>query len=544
MPMREYLTSFDTLSLPAITSDVLVIGSGVAGLSCAIEAARQGRRVLLLNKGRIEESNTNWAQGGIAATMTADGAAIESHVRDTIEAGDGMCDEAVVRRIIGASAEAIDFLLGCGCRFDANQNGEIDVAREAAHSVPRILHAGGDATGAEIERALLATARPMRQIWPCEETFVLDLLVAEGVCRGALIHRNGELEAVFASAVVLASGGCGRLYRESSNPPVATGDGHAMAARAGVMLRDMEFIQFHPTLLYVAGAPRTLLTEALRGAGAVLRNSAGERFMERYDQRLELAPRDIVARAINSEMRRTGDEACFLDVAPIGEETIRRHFPGFAALCERYGIDIPASWVPVRPGPHYAIGGVASDIDCDTSLPGLFAVGEAGANGFHGANRLASNSLLEGVVMGRHVARRLAAMHLDPPRAVAVSHSQSAVSRPLDFVDLKNTFRSLMLRHMGVERSESGMAQLARRIDGWRRLLAGTRLQGRKQWELANMLQVAAIMTESARFRRESRGVHWRSDFPESDPALAHRHVCYTPGAGVSWDAPLRREAS
>jgi L-aspartate oxidase len=306
----------------------------------------------------------------------------------------------------------------------------------------------------------------------------------------------------------------------------------------------MEFIQFHPTLLYVAGAPRTLLTEALRGAGAVLRNSAGERFMERYDARLEMAPRDVVARAINAEMRRTGDEACFLDVGPIGLDVILKQFPGFAALCERYGIEIPASWVPVRPGPHYAIGGVAADIDCNTSLPGLFAVGEAGANGFHGANRLASNSLLEGVVMGRHVARRLASMRLDPPKAVALSHTTESAPRPLDFVDLKNTFRSLMLRHMGVERNEAGMIQLGRRIGGWRKLLDTTRLHGRKQWELANMLQVAAIMTESARFRRESRGVHWRSDYPSADPALEQRHVCHTHDRGVSWDAPLRQEAA
>jgi L-aspartate oxidase len=536
--MPTQLATFDTQALPAIMTDVLVIGCGVAGLSCAIEAARGGRRVLLVNKGKIADSNTQWAQGGIAATMDRKPDSIEGHVLDTIEAGDGLCNEHMVRLIIGSSADAVEFLRDCGCNFDLDGSGEPAVGQEAAHRVPRILHAGGDATGAEIERSLLSAAKRERQVWPCEETFVLELLVSKGVCQGALIHRNGELEAVSAGAVVLASGGCGRLYRESSNSPVATGDGHAMAARAGAVMRDMEMIQFHPTLLYAAGAPRTLLTEALRGAGGILRNSAGERFMERYDTRLELAPRDVVARAINSEMRLTGDEACFLDVTHLGVSLIQSHFPSFAALCDKFGIDYARSWVPVRPGPHYMIGGVATDDTSSTNIEGLYAVGEACSSGFHGANRLASNSLLEGVVMGRRLGLQLAKERRRHSLELSFRNERTSVERPLDFVDLKNTFRSLMLRHMGVERGESGMAQLARRLDGWRKLLDTTALSGRKQWELANMLQVAAAMTECARFRKESRGVHWRTDYPAADAAMAQRHVSWSWETGAAWESP------
>jgi L-aspartate oxidase len=546
MPLStpRYLVPFDAGALPQTTTDVLVIGGGVAGLSCAIEAGRAGLNVLVVNKGIAGESNTQRAQGGIAATVDGDPGAVESHIQDTLATGDGLCDEAAVRAIIGASTDAIAFLSENRCRFDLDGAGHPAIGQEAAHSLPRILHCGGDATGAEISRSLLAAAARVGAVARVDEVFVLDLLVQDGRCVGALVSRDGSLQVISAGAVVLASGGCGRLFRESSNSRIATGDGHAMAIRAGVVVRDLELVQFHPTLFYVAGAPRTLVTEALRGAGALLRNSAGDRLMERYDERLELAPRDIVARSIESEMRRTGDSAAFLDVTgvvqTIGLSETERRFPSFARLCRKFEIDIAKSWVPVRPGPHYMIGGVETDMDAASSLPGLFAVGEAASSGLHGANRLASNSLLEGVVTGRRLGKRLAAAKARPARLVTARADREVHHRRIVYSDLRNALKSLVQRQLGVERSRIGMDQLLRRIEPWQRLVFGAHLSGRKPWELANMLMLAEAMARSAVCREESRGVHFRVDFPAHDERMAMRHVRYLLPEGAQWDSAPR----
>ncbi len=534
--MRRSLLDLPAAGENAQFCDVLIIGCGIAGLSCAIEAANAGRRVTLLNKGSIAESNTLWAQGGIAAATDPMPESIEAHVQDTLLAGDGLCDEAMVRQIIASGPDAVAFLRQSGCDFDLDEAGNPAIGHEAAHSLPRIIHAGGDATGAEVSRGLLARAQSTPGIELRENTFVIDLLVEEGRCCGVAVQQSGgQLAVIWASETVLASGGAGRLYRESSNPPVATGDGHAMAIRAGAVMQDLEMIQFHPTLLYVAGAPRTLLTEALRGAGAVLRNSAGDRFMERYDERLELAPRDIVARAISAEMRRTGDEAGFLDVTHLDQAMLRERFPGFSALCDKFGIDVARSWVPVRPGPHYMIGGIAADRSARTSIDGLYAIGEVASNGFHGANRLASNSLLEGVVVGRQLGCEFGAAQARVPVRAGLTGSSALPERELDWSDLRNTFRTQMLRHLGVERTGSGMEVLTQRLIKWIQLMDHTRLTHRKAWEYANMLHLATGMTASALFRRESRGVHFRSDFPNPDPALAQRHVSFRRDGGADW---------
>ncbi|MCK6438919.1 MAG: L-aspartate oxidase [Planctomycetes bacterium] len=543
--LPRYLTAFDSRTLPVEETDVLIIGGGVAGLSTAIEAARGGKRVVLLCKGDLTESNTHYAQGGIAATLTDDRDAIEEHYRDTIAAGDGLCDEAVVRAVVEGAPEAIRFLQQGSCAFDRNEEGELDIAREGAHSRARVLHAGGDATGREIARALVGTARKERRLRCEERSFVIDLLtVGDGTadqrCVGALVVNGRDMRLVLAGAVVLATGGIGRLYRESSNPKVATGDGHAMALRAGVVLRDLELVQFHPTLAYVAGAPRVLITEALRGAGAVLRNSAGERFMTRYDERLELAPRDVLARSITQELERVREAAVFLDVTHLSKEKLA-HFPGFAALCNDYDIDISRSWVPVRPGPHYMIGGIKSDTEGRTSLRDFYAVGEAASSGLHGANRLASNSLLEGVVLGRKLGRALAGAKLERPRDIELSHNGDESLRKavgVDFYDLRNAFRSAMWRGLGVARNASGVTYLLKRIEGWHKLIMKTRLSDQRAWALANMVELGHAMACSALARDESRGAHYRTDFPHHRSEYAHRHIEYTREHGARWDQP------
>lgn len=535
MQTSRYSVSFDSRFLNIERCDVLVIGSGVAGLSTAIEAARAGLRVNVLSKSKLTESNTRWAQGGIAANVSRDEEGVASHIKDTLDAGDGLCDEPVVRSILEQSAEAVDFLIECSCQFDRDESGELAAGQEAAHSQPRILHAGGDATGKEISRGLLGAAFNTDGLRAFDNSFVVDLITLDERCVGALVFHNNELSVMLAGAVVLASGGCGKLYRESSNPSVATGDGHAMALRAGVVMRDMEMIQFHPTIFYVAGAPRVLVTEAIRGAGAVLRNELGERFMERYDERLELAPRDVVSRAISQEMRRTNSAAVFLDVQGIGKAAMQRHFPGFAKLCAKYEIDLATSWVPVRPGPHYMIGGAQVDLDGRTSLPGLFAAGEAASSGLHGANRLASNSLLEGVVCGRRVGKLLAAERAQAAQSIELAHELQIINRPLDWQDLHHSFKTQMMRQLGVERNAPSMRDLLKRIGGWRKLVETQDRRKPRHWELSNMLLVGEHMARCAHFREESRGVHYREDHPEAKSALAQSHTQITLGQSARY---------
>lgn len=519
-------------------TDVIVVGAGVAGLSSALEAAEAGASVLVLSKSELMVSNTAWAQGGIAAATEDTSAERESHFRDTIDAGDGLCDEATVRMVTDQGAETIRFLQSHGARFDQSESGDLALGREAAHSSSRIVHAGGDATGAEVARSLLDACHRHTNVTLQCNVFVRDLLLRDGrVCGVEWLDQQARAVRARARAVVLASGGVGKLYRESSNSPISTGDGHAMASRAGAVLRDMELVQFHPTLLYVTGAPRVLVTEAIRGAGGLLRTSSGERFMKRFDERLELAPRDVVSRAVSQVLRETGDTAVFLDVTGIGAEEVARRFPRFFALCEHYGIDIRRSWVPIRPGPHYMIGGVKVDLDGRSSLPGLFATGEACSSGLHGANRLASNSLLEGVVLGRRAGIAASAMNLiggDAAPPASANESARTVT-DLDFEDLRATFRSLMFRYMGVERDGRELHELVRRCRHWDGLMQRAVLPGAREWEFVNMLHAGVAMAESALLREESRGVHFRRDFPQRRDDWSQQHIEYRRGEGARW---------
>jgi L-aspartate oxidase len=523
----RYLVSFDTAHLAHETVDVLVIGTGVAGLSAAIASARAGAETLMVNKAELIESNTAWAKGGIAVPV-GDDDSIEAHVRDTLMAGDGLCDEGVVREIVSGGRAAIDFLRKCGARFDLTSEGELDLGREGGHSGNRIIHAGGDATGAEIARALLDAAQRESGLRAYRNTFVLDLLTHEGRCIGAIMMRHNEPHVVFARSTILAAGGAGQLFRESTNPSIATADGHAMVIRAGLAVRDMEMIQFHPTLLYVAGLERRLITEAVRGHGAYLRNTAGERFMVGRHELAELAPRDVVSRAINRELRRTGDPAVFLDVSHLDQGDLRRRFPSFMECCDDAGIDPAKSWVPVRPGPHYMIGGIHAATDGATAMPGLLAVGEVASTGLHGANRLASNSLLEGLVCGLKAGARAAKAddaQAKPPR---IAHERPMRStRRIDVPDLVNAIKGGMWRYLGVERDERGMREFQRQLQGWMRMVAENERRFPSEWQLENMLSVALAVCESALARTESRGVHYRTDFPQHDSAWANKSTEY-----------------
>ena len=406
LPRR--LLDLDPRRVPGYRFDVVVVGSGAAGGACALAAAREGAEVAVLAKKDLTESNTVYAQGGIAAVLDpAD--SFESHVADTLSVGCGLADPEVVEAVIRAGPAAMDRIMAWGAAFDRDEAGDLDLSREGGHSHRRILHAGGDATGREIQDTIVASLDADPRVTAFPETFVVDLLTdGEGGVCGLVAARGGELVLFQADRIVLATGGAGQVYRETTNPPVATGDGVALGFRAGAVVRDLEFFQFHPTCLYIAGAARVLISEIVRGAGGVLRDRHGHRFMPDYHPDAELAPRDVVSRAVFDRMVATEDTSVFLDLSDVDGDPHRR-FPGISRICRYFGIDIATDPVPVRPGAHYMIGGLRVDIDGRTSSPGLYAVGECASTGLHGANRMGSNSLLESLVLGARAGRTAAA---------------------------------------------------------------------------------------------------------------------------------------
>lgn len=495
---------------------MLVIGGGVAGLCAALAAADVGRAVLVLVKAGLGDSNTHFAQGGVAAVL-GDGERevaddLDLHVRDTLLAGAGLCDERVVRDLLADAAGAIDFLCHQGCAFDRAADGHVALTREGGHSARRILHANGDSTGAEVARSLAAAAVAHPLITVVENAFAIDLLEEGGRVVGVLYHRREELMAAIAGTTVLASGGCGWVWRETTNPPVATGDGLAMAYRAGAELSDLEFMQFHPTTLYIAGAARLLITEAMRGEGAVLKNHAGERFMPRYHADAELAPRDVVTRAIINEIRKDGFPHVWLDATHLGAAFLDERFPTVTRACASMGIDIAREWIPVHPSAHYHCGGVRSDAHGATSLPGLWAAGEVACTGLHGANRLASNSLLEGLVVGIRAGRGAAAAGGPPGRIRITVPKPAPAPEGLDVPDLVRSLRSLMWRQVGIERSAGDLATARRSLAFWMRHQARGEFRTREGWELQNLLTVASVVASAAEARTASVGTHTRSD--------------------------------
>jgi len=525
----RYLVPFHPRELPHFFADVLIVGGGLAGLRAA-NAVDPQLSVLVVTKDAIQQSNSSYAQGGIAGVMDPEDR-FEEHVQDTLVAGGTLCDSEIVDMVIREAPDRIQELIDWGTHFD-EQSGRILLGREGGHSHNRIVHALGDMTGREVMRAVIERTRhrPNVRIW--ENTFTLDLLTWDGACRGAIIAtHHGEKMLLWARQTILATGGCGQIYRESTNPPVATGDGHAMAYRAGAQLRDMEFIQFHPTVLYIAGGSRSLITEAVRGEGGWLVDKDGERFMPAYDRRAELAPRDVVSQAIVSQMEKTRHPCVYLDVTHLDPAFVLKRFPGIAAACKQFGIDITRDKIPVRPGAHYMIGGVTVDCRGQTTIPALWAAGEVSSSGLHGANRLASNSLLEGLVYGAHAGAAASRAALEWDGDYRVYPLQNAVvappAEPLDLADIRNSLKSLMWRSCGVRRSGQGLADALETVDAWRRYVLARQFDDAGGWELQNMLTISRVMIEAALLREESRGVHLRTDFPALDNARWNKHLWF-----------------
>lgn len=535
------------MSLPGILSapppgwtigaDVVVVGSGVAGLTTALRVRAQGRRVLLVTKATVDEGSTRWAQGGIAAAL-ADDDSPDEHMRDTLEAGGGLCNEAAVRILVTEGPDAVRELIAWGARFDTDPTGSIALTREGGHHRNRIAHAGGDATGAEVSRALVAAVRADPGIEVVENALVLDLLKDSDGAAGVTLHvigpgRRDGVGAALAPAVVLATGGFGQVFGQTTNPYVATGDGVALALRAGAAVADVEFVQFHPTVLWLgplAMGQQPLVSEAVRGEGAVLLDDTGERFMVDEHPMADLAPRDVVAKAIMRRMRSTGAAHVWLDGRQLGADVWLHRFPTILASCRLRGIDPVTDLIPVAPAQHYASGGVLTDLDGRSTIRGLYACGEVACSGVHGANRLASNSLLEGLVFARRIA---AAIDVDGRAASVEVGRESSGEATVVTNSVRRALQQKMDIDAGVLRSAASLTDAAGWID---QTLRSPTSQGKpctEDWETTNLMTVARVLVEHARLREETRGSHWREDHPSTLEQWRVRLVTTVDDAGL-----------
>ncbi len=532
----RYVVDFDLDKLPRVETDVIIIGAGIAGLYTALKAS-ESKRVLMITKKSLFDSNTRHAQGGIAAVISDDDSP-EFHMQDTLVAGAGLCDPSAVDVLVHEGPHGVQELIRFGTNFDAEDDGQFALTKEGAHSQRRILHANGDATGYEIVRALADRVKTDSRVELWDDHLVLDLLTDNGECVGAIVQKpDGTRVAVLGSATILCTGGSGQLYRYTTNPDVATGDGIAMAYRAGAVIRDMEFIQFHPTSLCYPGAPRFLISEAVRGEGAYLRNIRGERFMEKYHPQLELAPRDVVARAIIDEMEATKSTYVYIDITHESPELIRHRFPTIHEYCLNYGLDLTTDWIPVAPAAHYTMGGVKTDLRGETNIKRLFACGEVSSTGVHGANRLASNSLSEAIVFGQRIVDRI--NELAPVRIQEAKISnhpylleEQIVSLMGTLVERRLKLQKAMVRYVGLYRDREGLLE---GLEELKRLLPifETPLTKREEFEFANLLTCAILVTEAALNREESRGAHYREDFPERDDAHWRKHTILQRQIGI-----------
>ncbi|MEV7370606.1 L-aspartate oxidase [Streptomyces sp. NPDC090301] len=520
-----------------IDADVVVVGSGVAGLTAALRCTAAGLRTVVVTKARLDDGSTRWAQGGIAAAL-GEGDTPEQHLDDTLVAGAGLCDERAVHVLVTEGPDAVRRLIATGADFDKTADGEIALTREGGHHRRRIAHAGGDATGAEISRALVEAIRD-RGVRTIEHALVLDLLTdAEGRTAGVTLHVMGEgqhdgVGAVHAPAVVLATGGMGQVFSATTNPAVSTGDGVALALRAGAEVSDLEFVQFHPTVLFLgAGSEgqQPLVSEAVRGEGAHLVDADGVRFMVGQHELAELAPRDIVAKAITRRMQEHGTENMYLDARHFGAEMWEERFPTILAACRSHGIDPVTEPIPVAPAAHYASGGVRTDLRGRTTVPGLYACGEVACTGVHGANRLASNSLLEGLVFAERIADDVIAAA--PRAAGAPVPPVTPVTLPLPVAGARTRIQRIMTAGAGVLRSEASLREAAEALDalhsdavagGTDDTKAGE--PGVDSWETTNLLCVSRVLVAAARRREETRGCHWREDHPDREDTEWRRHL-------------------
>lgn len=528
---KRYLVNIDSNSTHQLFTDCLIVGAGIAGLRAAIEAA-ENCNVIVVCKDTLENSNTWKAQGGIASVLEKTDT-FEAHIADTMKTGCGLSDETVVDFVVRQGPELVEQLFQWGTEFD-QIDGHIATTLEGGHSHPRIAHAHGDETGRGIAEVLIRKVKENPNIKIMERFYTVDLLTNdENECVGIIGRdRNrsaGTDQIIWAPNTILATGGAGQLYRETTNPEVATGDGVAMAYRAGAILQDLEFVQFHPTTLYIAGASRALITETLRGEGAVLLDNEGRRFMKDYHESAELAPRDIVSRAILAHMLKTNSTHVYLDVRHFDKEYFAKRFPHIFELCESFDIDVRQNLIPVRPSAHYMVGGVKTDTSGKTSIENLYACGEIASTGLHGANRLGSNSLLEGLVFGRTAGRfasqskEAGVNHIKHPLIkYRIPHSDRT---RLDAPDVTNSLRALMWRNVGITRTAQPLTEAQEIIMFWQRYVMDKIFECPNGWECQNMLTVSGLMARAAQMRRESRGVHFRDDFPGIDDEQFKKHI-------------------
>lgn len=506
-------------------ADYVVVGSGVAGLRAAIELAQVGS-VTVLTKSKADESNTEYAQGGVAVALS-DEDEIGLHWSDTIAAGDGLCSERAVKILVEEGPARIKELIAWGVEFD-REGTKLAFTQEGAHSRRRVLHAHGDSTGKEIIRALLKKASTLSNVRFLPHAFTIDLIVKENRCLGvvALNGASRALDLWFCKSLLLATGGLGQVYYDTTNPDIATGDGVAMAYRAGAELCDMEFVQFHPTALAVSGAPRFLLTEAIRGEGGYLRNVNGDRFMLRYHPKAELAPRDVVSRAIVHEIVATGGHYVYLDMTHLDGEFVKKRFPRIYQTCLAYGIDITKDYIPIHPAAHYMMGGVKTDLDGRTSIEHLYAAGEVAWTGVHGANRLASNSLLEGLVYGARSGEAMARVNRSIPEAddgPRLSQQHEPEDRRF-YREEREAIQKVMRNHVGIVRSAESLStalQLLKKHQGRETIDRLDQLA----IENSNILTLAKLIARAALARTESRGAHYRTDFPQRNDAHWKKHI-------------------
>ncbi|MBN1257519.1 MAG: L-aspartate oxidase [Planctomycetes bacterium] len=530
--MESYLTSTNLQTVPSLTTDIVIIGSGVAGLSAALAAAKSSQ-VLLITKNEFSDCATFQAQGGIAAALEE--ASYEAHLEDTLRAGAGLCNQEMVRILVSEGVERVRELVKAKVPFD-RQDGGLAFTIEGGHSARRVLHAEGDATGQTLHRSLLQMAKDDENINLLEHHFAIDLLHSRQAVFGiiCLDTKYNRLLRINCGAVIMASGGLGQVYQETTNPEVATGDGYAICLRAGAVLEDMEFIQFHPTTLYLAGAPRFLISEAVRGEGAYLLTTEGKRFMPSFHELAELAPRDIVSKAIIRTMEATSTNYVLLDLRHLSADLVEERFPNIRAFCSDYGIDITHDAIPVRPACHYMMGGVKTDSLGRTNVENLYACGEVACSEVHGANRLASNSLLEGLVFGHragehareNISRNSTSINAAIKFTTRTEPSQQIKRNlPLDIDDVLHSLRSLAWRELGIFRTGEQLIHAENTINFWSRYVLREVFTAASGFEAQNIMTVAKMISRAALLRTESRGAHQRLDYPETDDDHWQKHI-------------------